>query len=93
VATLLELAAEASKSPEWADYTAFCVSRERGLRREAFRALERFIASLESTPFYERQRFVSWLMHITDDVTGLASKISEMRSRIQSFLHNRNLKT
>ena len=63
---LIEVADEASKSPEWSDYAAFCLSRERGLRREAFRALERFITSLESTPFCERRRFVSWLMHITD---------------------------
>jgi len=48
--------------PEWADYAMFCAEYERGLRREAFVILERFLFSLERAAFTQRRRFVSWLL-------------------------------
>lgn len=68
--TLKDVAAEASKSAEWADYAVFCLEYERGLRRTAFATLERFMASLEHAPFPERRRFVSWLMQTVDGREG-----------------------
>jgi hypothetical protein len=55
-------AAAASVSAKWADYSTFCREYERGLRRQAFDVLERFIHSMERESFAERRRFVSWLM-------------------------------
>lgn len=68
--TLKDVAAEARAVPEWADYAAFCEEYERGLRREAFTILERFISSLERAPFSERRCFVSWLSGRADRRKG-----------------------
>lgn len=64
--TLKDVAAEASASPEWADYAAYCSEHERGLRRQAFAILDRFISQMERASFAERRRFVSWLLHRAD---------------------------
>jgi hypothetical protein len=64
--TLKDVVAEASSSPEWTDYAAYCTEYERGLRRQAFTILERFVAQMERAPFAERRRFVSWLLHRAD---------------------------
>lgn len=68
--TLKDVAADAATSPEWADYAAFCLKYERGLRRQAFAILERFVSSLARAPFVERRRFVSWLMHRAEGRDG-----------------------
>jgi hypothetical protein len=68
--TLKEVATEARAVPEWADYADFCQEYERGLRREAFAILERFMSSFERVPFAERQRFVSWLSRRADRRKG-----------------------
>src|SRR5436305_944823 len=64
--TFKDVAAEASTSPEWADYAAYCTEHERGLRRQAFAVLDRFIFRMESASFAERRRFASWLLHRAD---------------------------
>jgi len=51
------------QSAKWQDYADFCLEYERGLRRQAFLILERFILRMEREPFLERRRFVSWLMN------------------------------
>jgi hypothetical protein len=68
--TLKDVAAEARAVPEWADYAAFCEEYERGLRREAFTILERFMSPLARAPFAERRRFVSWLSRRADRREG-----------------------
>ena len=68
--TLKDVAAEASKSAEWADYAAFCLEYESGLRQKALTTLERFVATLACAPFPERRRFVSWLMRKADGKSG-----------------------
>ncbi len=68
--TLREISAEAERSHEWSDYAAFCSEYERGLRKQAFAILNRFISNMERAPFSERKRFVSWLMNATAGVEG-----------------------
>jgi hypothetical protein len=68
--TLKDVAAEARTFPEWADYADFCAEYEKGLRRRALAVLERFIASLESAPFAERRRFVSWILNRAEGREG-----------------------
>lgn len=63
--TLKDVAAEASKTAEWADYAEYCVEQDRGLRRQALKVLDRFISRLKVAPLSERQKFVSWLFHIS----------------------------
>jgi len=67
---LKDVACEASTVPEWADFAAYCTDQERGLRRQAFVAVERFISQMEAAPFAERKRFVSWLLHRAEGRDG-----------------------
>jgi hypothetical protein len=53
---------DAARATKWTGYGTFCLEYERGLRKQAFAILERFIQSLEREPFEERRNFVSWLM-------------------------------
>jgi hypothetical protein len=68
---LKKAAADAtSESPRWQDYADFCLEYERGLRKQAFLLLERFIVRMEREPFIERRRFVSWLKKTADGREG-----------------------
>jgi hypothetical protein len=68
--TLKDVAADAATTPRWADYAAYCLQYERGLRGQAFEILERFISSMERDPFVERRQFVSWLLPQADGREG-----------------------
>jgi hypothetical protein len=68
--SLRDVANAARTVPEWADYAVFCEEYERGLRREAFAILERFIFSLERAPFITRRLFVGWLLRQADRREG-----------------------
>lgn len=58
------------QSAKWQDYADFCLEYERGLRRQAFLILERFILRMEREPFLEKRRFVSWLMNTAEGQQG-----------------------
>ncbi|OAI56438.1 hypothetical protein AYO49_04295 [Verrucomicrobiaceae bacterium SCGC AG-212-N21] len=60
--TLKKVAEGAEARPEWADYAAFCLELEKGLRDQAFATLERFIKQMEQASFSDRRCFVSWLL-------------------------------
>jgi hypothetical protein len=48
---LKKAAADAtSESTRWQDYADFCLEYERGLRKQAFLLLERFIVRMEREP-------------------------------------------
>jgi len=68
--SLRHVASSARTTPEWSDYAAFCEKYERGLRRDAFIILERFINYLENAPFAERVSFVSWILPRADGIEG-----------------------
>jgi hypothetical protein len=59
---LKDVAAEASKAPEWSDYATFCLEYEEGFRKRAFTILDQFISTYERAPFLDRRRFVSWIL-------------------------------
>jgi hypothetical protein len=58
------------QSAKWQDDADFCLEYERGLRRQAFLILERFILRMEREPFLEKRRFVSWLMNTAEGQQG-----------------------
>jgi hypothetical protein len=68
--TLKEVGVEANTRPEWADYALFCREYEKGLRPQALKSLERFISTIERSPFEERRGFVSWLLGRIDGRDG-----------------------
>lgn len=55
----------------WEAFGAYCDFRDRGLRREALRQLNAFIASIENASFSERKEFVSWLLADSPDTQAL----------------------
>ncbi|HEX4320763.1 MAG TPA: hypothetical protein VHZ52_07670 [Acidobacteriaceae bacterium] len=60
--SLKRTASSARAIGTWLEYADFCLEYERGLRRQAFAILHRFISDMERKPFEERRRFVSWLL-------------------------------
>lgn len=64
--TLKAAANEADATPTWTEYASFCRDHELGLRKQALKSLDRFIADMERRPFSERRQFVSWLCARTD---------------------------
>jgi hypothetical protein len=59
-----------SESIAWQDYATFCSDYERGLRKQAFQVLERFLSRMQLEPFAERRRFVHWLLTLADEQPG-----------------------
>jgi hypothetical protein len=67
----LKTAADETKAtPEWMEFATFCTEMELGLRKQALKSLDRFIAEMERRPFSERRQFVSWLCARTDRSWG-----------------------
>jgi hypothetical protein len=64
--TLKAAANEADAMPAWTEYASFCRDHELGMRKQALKSLDRFIADMERRPFSERCQFVSWLCVRTD---------------------------
>lgn len=73
--TLKEVSHEANSHLPWAEFGMYCDLQERGLRRQAFHALDAFIAKIEKAPFDARRDFVSWLLHRADDRDGLSALV------------------
>jgi hypothetical protein len=80
---LRDVGAEAAKSPAWADYAAYCIQLEQGLRQPALAILDRFIRNIQAASFADRKSFVSWLMHQSELGTTAASLIPHpLRKRL-----------
>ena len=60
--TLVDIAADAAKFPDWADYAAFCLEYERGLRPQAFAVLERLLGKLLPVTCLTKVFLVEFLM-------------------------------
>ncbi|WP_152568693.1 hypothetical protein [Microvirga sp. BSC39] len=61
-----------SSNPDWNDYHEYVSLRERGLRREAFQRLNRFLNFLVTESFNERRDFVCWLFSENENIESLA---------------------
>jgi len=65
---LLAVGNAAAHHPGWADYTAYCLTRERGLRKDAFQHLTTFLAKAESWTFDQKVEFTSFLFPFFETV-------------------------
>jgi hypothetical protein len=60
---LAEASRIASGNPDWDEYAKYCELLEKGLRKDAFSYLSKFIESSSDWSFVEKKEFVSWLYH------------------------------
>ena len=58
---LLTVGNEALKNADWADYAKYCFDREKGLRKEAFKHLDKFLKSTEAWNLEKKIDFVKFL--------------------------------
>ncbi|MGI4737510.1 MAG: hypothetical protein ACRYG7_20275 [Janthinobacterium lividum] len=65
---LLTVGNQAAHHPAWADYAAYCLTREQGLRKDAFRQLTTFLAKAESWTLDQQIEFVSFLFPFFETV-------------------------
>lgn len=65
---LLIVGSSALKNPEWTSYASYCLDREKGLRKEAFRHLDNFIISTENWTIEKKIEFVKFLLPFFDTV-------------------------
>lgn len=65
---LLTVGNAAARHPAWADYAAYCVTREQGLRKDAFRHLTTFLARAESWTLDQKIEFASFLFPFFETV-------------------------
>jgi hypothetical protein len=65
---LLTVGNQATHHPAWADYAAYCLTREQGLRKDAFRHLTTFLAKADSWTLDQQIDFVSFLFPFFETV-------------------------
>lgn len=58
---LLILAHATQKREEWREYAAYCLNREKGLRKDAFKHLDNFIKATKKKTLTDRIEFVSFI--------------------------------
>jgi len=58
---LLTVGNSALKNSYWADYSNYCFDREKGLRKEAFKHLDKFLKSTENWATEGKIEFVKFL--------------------------------
>ena len=65
---LLTVGHASAHRPGWADYTAYCLAREQGLRKKAFTHLTAFLSRARNWSLDERIAFVSFLFPFMEAV-------------------------
>lgn len=65
---LLTVGKTALKNADWTDYAHYCFDREKGLRKDAFKHLEKFIKSTEDWTFDKKIDFVKFLFPFFENV-------------------------
>jgi len=58
----------ALKNPDWADYAKYCIKKENGLRKEAFKNLDSFIKTTESWTKEQRKEYIEFIFLFIDTI-------------------------
>ncbi len=66
---LLTIAEVTSKNPKWKEYSAYCLNREKGLRKLAFKNLDNFITSTQNWTINEKIDFVKVIFSLFESVS------------------------
>jgi len=70
---LADVGRAAGIEPRWRRYADYCALRAKGLRAEALRALDAFIADASDWPLAERAVFAKWVARAADHRPGSAT--------------------
>ncbi len=65
---LLTVGNSALKNADWTDYAKYCLDREKGLRKEAFKRLEKFLKSTENWSTEKKIEFLKFLFPFFETV-------------------------
>lgn len=65
---LLSVGNAALQNPDWADYSHYCFNREKGLRKEAFNNLNKFLKSAESWALEQKINFAKFIFPFFETV-------------------------
>lgn len=65
---LLIVGEAALKNADWSHYASYCFSREKGLRKDAFRHLDKFLKSAELWTLKEKIDFVKFLFPFFENI-------------------------
>ncbi len=65
---LLTIAEVTSKNPKWKEYSTYCLNREKGVRKLAFKNLDNFIKSTQSWTINEKIDFVKVIFSLFESV-------------------------
>ncbi len=67
---LLTIAEVISKNPRWKEYSTYCINREKGLRKLAFKNLDNFIKSAQDWTVNEKIDFVKVVFSLFESIPG-----------------------
>lgn len=65
---LLTVGNLALQNSEWTDYANYCFDREKGLRKEAFKHLDKFLKITENWPLQKKIEFVKFIFPLFENV-------------------------
>jgi len=65
---LLTVGNTALKNPDWTDYAKYCIEREKGYRKEAFKYLDLFINATESWTKEQQQEYIEFIFYFTETI-------------------------
>lgn len=65
---LLSVGNLASKNPKWIDYANYCIDREKGLRKQAFKHLNEFLKSTEKWILEDKIDFMKFLFPFFESI-------------------------
>jgi hypothetical protein len=69
---LAKLADEAGAAPGWEQFAACCQHRLRGMRREAFEALQSFLDESSSWDGQQCRKFTAWFCDTLEEASSLS---------------------
>ena len=67
---LLTVGNSALKNPDWTDYAKYCIEREKGYRKEAFKHLDLFIKATESWTAEQHKEFIEFIFSLTETISN-----------------------
>lgn len=88
---LREVADEAAQRPGLKKYADYCRLRDKGMRKEAFDSLGKFIDTARKWPLHDRTTFADWILEVEDHIPEI-EQTEVIPKEMQSSLLNPTIK-